>query len=190
MGEAMLEVTRGCGMCLLFCLAGAGLIAAQDAPSTKAEQEKMISALAAIDFGSVYSADESGDGSVTEQGRLSTSGPDAEAFAQVKAIVDLREMAIPLLIEHLDDARPTQTIFDEKPVPLGHIVLDILLHIVGENHKVLVTDCANDGLGSCFRPGYYFRPDAKLPRMRIVKQNWMRSLRQGEIVFAYPPSWG
>jgi hypothetical protein len=179
----------GWGVCLLFCLARAPLIAAQEAPSTRVEQEKMISALAAIDFGSVYS-DVSGDGSVTEQGRLATSGPDAEAFAQIKAIVDLREMAIPLLIQHLDDARPTQTTFDEKPVPLGHIALDILLHIVGENHKILVTDCANDGLGSCFRPGYYFRPDAKLPRMRIVKQNWMRSLRQGEIAFVYPQSWG
>jgi hypothetical protein len=166
------------------------LSAAQETAASRAEQEKMISALAAIDFGSVYAEYGAADGSVTEQGRLSTSGPDAEAFAQVKAIVDLREMAIPLLIGHLDDARATQTLFDEKPVPLGHIALDILSHIVGENHKVFVTDCRNDGLGACFRPGYYFRPDARLPRMRIVKQNWMRSLRQGEIAFTYPPSWG
>lgn len=179
------------GIFLLICVSALALLAARAAVPSRALQERLFFALAGIDFGSVYVEDGAADGSVTEEWRLSESGPEAKAkaFAQVKAVVNLRDSALPLLIEHLNDARPTQTQFNGKPVPLGVIALDILSRIIGPNSEVFDLDCADDGLGACFNSGYYFRPDASLAEMRNVKGKWLRLYRRGAVKFKYPLLW-
>jgi len=156
---------------------------------SKAKQEELLSALIAIDFGYVYLEDGAADGSVTEEWRMSESGPEAEAFAKVKAVVGLKAAVIPLLIEHLDDPRPTRTSFNGRPVLVGHLALDILSHIVGPNRKVFDVDCADDGLGACFNPGYYFRPDARSTEMTKVKAKWQTLYRKKAIEFKLPQLW-
>ena len=149
----------------------------------------MIYALAKVDFGNVYFEDGAADGTVTEERPFSKYNPEPKGFALVKAVVDLKATAIPLLIEHLDDARPTRTLFNGKPVPLGHIALDILTNIVGLNREVIDTDNTDDGLGAGIQIGFYFRPDASLAEMKRVKENWRRLYRRGKISFSYPLMW-
>src|SRR5205085_1769406 len=102
-----------------------------------------------------------------------------------------------LLIAHLDDTRLTSAAFgrdDPQRVPVGHICLDILTNII-RAPRILVIDCADDGLGACIREGYYFRPDAYSHRgNRIVarsdvyrvKRNWQRAYRRGHIKYQHP----
>jgi hypothetical protein len=179
------------GISLLVCAFGVLFLmpAASTSVPLKARAEELLSSLAAIDFGDVYVEDGAADGSVTEEWRLSESGPEAAAFAKVKAVVDLSAAAIPLLIQHLDDPRPTRTLFNGRPVPFGHVALDILSHIVGQNPIVFDVDCADDGLGACFSPGYYFRPNAPLTEMKRVKMKWQRLYRRNALQFAYPQLW-
>jgi hypothetical protein len=177
------------GIILLISVSALAILAAHPAVPSRARQERLFYALADIDFGSVYVEDGAADGSVTEEWRLSESGPEVKAFAQVKAVVNLRDSALPLLIEHLDDVRPTQTQFNGKAVPLGVIALDILSHIIGPNSKVFDPDCADDGLGACVNSGYYFRPDTSLAEMSKVKEKWLRLYRRGAIKFRYPMLW-
>ncbi|MGD0736883.1 MAG: hypothetical protein ABR976_17255 [Terracidiphilus sp.] len=155
----------------------------------KPTQEQLLYALAAIDFGSVYAEDGAADGSITEEWRDSESGPEAAAFEKVKMLAELKDAAIPLLIEHLNDTHPTRTLFKGRPVLLGHIALDVLSHFIGQNKHVFDLDCADDGLGACFNPGYYFRPDASLTEMNKVKGKWRKLHREGRIAFAYPQLW-
>jgi len=110
-----------------------------------------LDSLLNADFGRVYTDDGAGDGTIMET-------PDP----RVKAVVDLRSAVIPILIAHLDDTRPTRTRFQGKPVPLGHVALDILTHVISDTKTVFVQDCADDGLGACINPGYYYRPDAQV----------------------------
>src|SRR2546427_9291536 len=118
----------------------------------------------------------------------------------VRDIVSLGAGAIPLLIAHLDDTRPTSAIFDtniSKPVPVGYVCLDILTHIV-RARGILIEDCADDGLGACIKRGYYFRPDAytRAERRYVahsdvqeVKLRWRRAYMKGRVRFQYPHSW-
>ncbi len=118
----------------------------------------------------------------------------------VRDIVNLGADAIPLLIAHLDDTRPTSAIFDTnrpKPVPVGHVCLDILTHIV-QGPGILIEDCADDGLGACIKRGYYFRPDAytRAERRYVahsdvqqVKLRWHQAYMKGRVRFRYPPWW-
>ena len=104
----------------------------------------------------------------------------------MKAVVDLREAAIPLLIAALDDPRATGTLFKGKPTPLGHMALDILTHVIKLTNTVLVEESGEDGLGACIKSCYYFRPDATPAKMGRTKKKWQELYRQGAIVFLYP----
>ena len=134
----------------------------------------------------VYSEDGAADATVTEN-------PPRE----VRAIVNLGSRAIPLLIAHLDDARPTSAKFNGSSVPVGHVCLDILTNIVSAP-GILIKDCADDGLGACVDGRYYFRPDAFTRRggsfvasreVARVKANWQRAYRRGGVKFRYPAWW-
>ena len=172
---------------LLSLIAASNIAAAQSVVTSKTEQEARLLALADVDFGDVYSADGAGDGTLTYQGEISIS--TVKPDARVKAIVDLRASAIPLLIAHLDDTRPTRTMFENKPTPLGHMALDILTHIIKRTDVVFVRDCDQDGLGACIHTGYYFRPDATATDMKNTKDKWRRLYANGRIVFRYPKWW-
>ena len=146
----------------------------------------MIRALAGVNFGKVYADDGAADGSVTDKETITVNeGP--EVFAPVRSILDLKGRAIPLLIEHLDDQQPTHTKFNGKPVPLGHIALDILIYIA-PNSQIFIEDCRDDGLGACYEPDFYFRPDAKLSEMTKVKAHWLKLYRAGVLKFKIPDS--
>jgi hypothetical protein len=69
---------------------------AQIAAPSAVEKEKLLDSLIPIDFGSVYVEDGAADGSVTEEWRESESGPEAQAFGRVKALVELKAAALPL----------------------------------------------------------------------------------------------
>ena len=145
-------------------------------------------------FGRIYVEDGAADGSVTSP----ASPPQA-----VKNILDLGPKAIPLLIAHLDDTRLTSATFEGgftwgKPirVPVGHVCLDILMHITGGNRHISDSDCFDDGLGACVKEGYYFRPDEYYPAgkneyiarlgVRVAKVNWLRAYRRGWLNFHRP----
>jgi hypothetical protein len=168
---------------LVFAAVVLPIVSAQSTVASRAKQEKLLSALVGVDFGVVYADDGAGDGTVTDQGRVFPPGQSVDPAKCVQAIVDLRGEAIPLLINHLDDRRPTLTKFNGKPVPLGHIALDILSNITGSNSEVDIPDCSDDGLGACFQPGFYFRPDASLGEMKAVKVKWQKLYRKGLLVF-------
>jgi hypothetical protein len=180
---------RASSVSLLVCAFAVSFQAAQGSAPLRTEREQLLYALTKVDLGSVYFDDGASDGSVTQIGQRIESGPNLKPDARVKAVVDLRGSAIPLLIEHLDDARQTRILFKGKPVPLGHIALDILTSIIKPNSDVDIPDCGDDGLGACIDPHYYFRPDASLSEMKRVKGNWRRLYRRGTIVYVYPEWW-
>jgi len=171
----------------VFALAASTAWAQRDHSSN--ERDGLVSALLDAEFGRVYADDGAGDGTITNKGELIESGPDVKPDSRVKAIVDLGAEALPLLIKHLDDIRPTRIVFEKKPTPLGHVALDILTHIVKETPTVFVVDCADDGLGACIKPGYYFRPDASFAQMRAVKEKWRKTYQRGQLEFRYPHWW-
>lgn len=158
-----------------------GLLAAPSMGSS----EELISTLVKVPFGAVYYDDGAGDGSVTDKEWI-TSLAGEKAYDPIQSILALKQRAIPLLIEHLDDQQLTLATFDGKPVPLGHLALDILIHIAA-NGRVLIPDCADDGLGACYEPAFYFRPDANAEEMRNVKAHWRRLYRKGVLKFTNPP---
>ena len=139
-------------------------------------------------FGRIYVEDGAADGSVTSP----ASPPEP-----VNNILELGPKAIPILIACLDDTRLTSAMFEggftwRKPirVPVGHVCLDIWLHIVGENRHVFDWECGDDGLGACVKEGYYFRPDEYYPvgnsdeyiarlGVRVTKANWLRAYQRG-----------
>ena len=162
--------------------------------SGKSIISKCIDALTTAPSLVVYSADGAADATVTEN-----------PPPQVKAIVNLGPKAIPLLIAHLNDTRPTAARFQyyigrkeqDIPVPVGHVCLDILTYII-KAPKVLREDCADDGLGACVERGYYFPPDAYIRKngkfiaraeVYRVKRNWQRAYRKGYIKYQYPKWW-
>lgn len=138
--------------------------------------------------------------------------PNSDGYAtnpiakEVKDIVALRDKAIPLLIEHLDDTRPTwatvssRGYITDKPVrvPVGYICLDILLNIVGIKNKLIYAEEERGGFGSEIKDGYYFRPDdyriisdifEERPIVRIVKSNWQKAYQDGKIKYDYVVAW-
>ncbi len=151
--------------------------------------ERCIETLVAASLGNVYHEDGAGDGTILMAGQLVGSGPYVRPHPAVRAIVDLHERAIPILIYHLDDSRRTATTFDKKPVPLGHLALDILMGIVSHRSRFFVPGCADDGLGACVKRGYYFRPDASALEMRHVKAKWEAAYRKKQLQFVYPDCW-
>ncbi|MGA1984575.1 MAG: hypothetical protein ABSG84_19185 [Acidobacteriaceae bacterium] len=104
----------------------------------------------------------------------------------VIALVRLREKSIPLIIDCLSDSRITSVRFDgnamTRPmnVPLGYVCLDILMGTT-KDRSVYFPDCADDGLGACIEPDFYFRPDDYTcwnnecllrPWISVVQRNW------------------
>lgn len=174
---------RTYAIALVVCFS---LMRAQSAAPSQTSPEGLISALAKVQLGAVYYDDGAADGSVTDKEWI-TSLAGGRAFGSIEAILDLKERAIPLLIQHLDDQQPTLVTFNGKPVPLGHLALDILIHIAA-NDRVLIRDCADDGLGACYEPAFYFRPDANAEDMRNVKAHWRSLYRMGVLKFSNP-SW-
>lgn len=146
-----------------------------------------------------YSDDGAADATVTEVGS-NEMGIVENPIPSVRDIVNLRAAAIPMLIAHLDDTRPTSAIFDvnrPRTVLVGYVCLDILTHIV-RARGILVEDCADDGLGACIKDGYYFRPDAYRSKgkeyvahsdARHVKLKWRQAYLKGLLRFQYPPWW-
>jgi hypothetical protein len=171
------------GVTLLGLAFAAVIASAQNRPGTA--EERLISALLPVNFENIYADDGMADGTVTDAGTVTARYGD-KAYAKVRQIIALGPRAIPLLIEHVDDARPSKTLFNGRPVPMGHIALDILIHVAGDNSRIYIADCADDGLGACLEPAYYFRPDAKRDEMRRVKHNWKRLYRSGAVSFYAP----
>ena len=106
----------------------------------------------------------------------------------VITLVRLREKSIPLLIDCLADGRMTSVRFDgnaiTRPmnVPLGYVCLDILMDTT-KDRSAFFPDCADDGLGACMKPDFYFRPDdytrcwggdtcLTRPWINVVQRNW------------------
>lgn len=123
---------------------------------------------------------------------------------EVRDIVAMKNKAIPLLIECLDDTRDTSATFTNRfsssgqhfKVPVGHICLDILLNITN-NPDIYDKECPRGEaeLGGCIKDGYYFRPDDyapigwERPIVRIVKANWLKSYRNGKVKYDYVVIW-
>ena len=107
-----------------------------------------------------------------------------EPVPEVRRIVDLRESSIPLLIDCLDDPRPTRA----HRAALGYVCLDILTHVV-DAPQILIEDCADDGLGACIREPYYFEPNASGKTVSAVKRRWETAHKEGKIKFVYPSWW-
>lgn len=119
-----------------------------------------------------------------------------DPVAEVRNILQMGAKAIPLLIAHLGDTRLTAATFGRdqaQRVPVGYVCLDILSNIVRAK-KILVEDCADDGLGACIKDGYYFRPDAYsrkggnlVPQSQVlrVKTKWKRAYRNGYIKYKH-----
>lgn len=123
---------------------------------------------------------------------------------EVRNIVALKDKAIPILIDCLDDTRETSAIFiggyvSGKPypkVPVGHVCLDILINIA-KNPDSDDKGCprGESELGACIKDGYYFRPDdydgrgGPRPIVRIVKANWLRAYKNGRVKYDYLVTW-
>ena len=174
---------------LISLLLSASQTSSAQIHSNNSKTARYIDALVSYpNFGRVYVEDGAADGSVASP----LSPPQA-----VKDILDLGPKAIPLLIEHLDDTRLTSATFEGgftwgKPirVPVGHVCLDLLMHIIGQNRYVFDPECGDDGLGACVKEGYYFRPDEYYPvghsneyiarlSVRVAKTKWLRAYRRG-----------
>jgi hypothetical protein len=118
-------------------------------------------------------------------------------------IVNLKEQAFSLLIEHLDDVRPSSATFNcngkIQTILVGYLCYDILVGILKETgHQIIIPDCADDGLCACMHDGYCFRPDdytidhgiAKVaPIVNTVKMNFKQALEKNLLTFIYPNWW-
>jgi hypothetical protein len=170
-----------------------------DAGAKPASRSRYIDTLVSAPKLVTYSNDGAADATVTEVGS-NAMGIVENPIPSVRDIVNLGANAIPLLIAHLDDTRPTSAIFDTnrpRTVPIGYVCLDILTHII-QARGILIEDCADDGLGACIRPGYYFRPDAYTRQgkryvahsdVRHVKLKWRQAYLKGLARFQYPHWW-
>lgn len=138
-----------------------------------------------------------------------TNGITNAPVKEVADIVALREKAIPLLIEHLDDTRPSSATFDggyisdgapRVQVPVGYICLDILLMIVDSKVYMGKLEAEDEvELGGGIKEGFYFRPDdyfllggkhfIERPIVRIVKANWQKAFRAGRVKYNYLVTW-
>lgn len=116
-------------------------------------------------------------------------------------IIRYGPMLIPFCIAHLGDTRLTHAVYltTARPqkyvrVPLGYVCLDLLVATMKPNGRILVEDCADDGLGACVREGYFFPPYAydqyksrlrAKPIVREVQENWRDALRRGDVQFGW-----
>ncbi len=169
--------------------------------------EKLIDALVVAPNLSVrYVEDGAADNSVLalyENGDVNIARQNPK---EVLDIVALREKAIPVLIEHLDDTRPTSAIVSlgyltDKSirVPVGFVCLDILTGIIERTNKLIFVEDPSDGFCGDIKDGYCFRPDdykvysddrfKNRPIVRIVKANWQKAYRDGKIKYDDKVAW-
>lgn len=142
---------------------------------------------------------------------LVDDGTTTAPVKEVADIVALREKAIPLLIEHLDDNRPSSATFDggyirdyeqRVKVPVGHVCLDILRNIVDSSFYFDKNCEIETRLEGCIKDGFYFRPDdywilgendsnnfIERPIVRIVKANWQKAYTQGHLKYNFKVTW-
>jgi hypothetical protein len=172
------------------------LVAAESSLS-QVKNDQLIDALTTADFthpqrSDIYFDDGASDGTVTELGSpVECNYTCVVPLPALKAIAALGPNSIPLLIEHLDDTRLSRATFRHRPVPVGFVALDLLMHFTGyRDSRMYIPDCSDDGLGACVQPGFYFRPDQALQtQMALVKTNWKRIQKEKTIQFVYPNWW-
>jgi hypothetical protein len=183
---------------LLVLACGQSVQASQNRAS-----DQYIDALASAPNLPRYSADGAADVSVTSYDMTDPKTAEHHIRA-VLDIVNLGQKAIPLLIAHLDDMRPTSaTFYSERykrvvNVPVGYVCLDLLTNIVKDTPRIFIEPCTDDGLGACFKGEFYFWPDAfnlrgrgymARPEIIRAKSNWQRSYRMGYVKYRYPRWW-
>jgi hypothetical protein len=166
--------------------------AATGQPSKRGDGERLIDALVqAHDLRCTYHDDGAADASVLEN-----------PVPEVLAVVHLGRRALPLLVAHLDDRRPTAATYDggrfaSAPlrVAVGYVCLDILTNMVRTKRGIVREDCADDGLGACIKRGYWFHPAVFAPSkdsfqqqrsVRVAKANWRAALGAGWVEFESP----
>jgi hypothetical protein len=181
------------------CLAQQPVSPKQAAPPAKpsnvaaAKNEALIDALVTYPFGEVYTEDINTNNSITYAGKPVTDNPGDGVVppAQLRAIAELGQAAIPLLISHLTDQRPTQALYRQQPVAVAYLVLDLLLRMTDMNdERVVVPGCEQHGLGDCMQPEFYFSPDTSDPNtLASVRKDWADENRRQPINFVYPPWW-
>ena len=144
----------------------------------------------------VYYSDGAADGSIV------VAGPDYSPHPSVRPVLDCIHVAAPVLIEFLDDPRPTVFLLRTgknnwvlRQASLGHIALDLLVVTSPETSGIHVPDCNDDGLGACVADGFYFRPDAweergrdilVEPEVEAVKTRWLELLASGRLELRLP----
>jgi hypothetical protein len=178
---------------LLPCLAQQPASRNRPANTAATRNEALIDALTTYPFGEVYSEDISNINSIAYSGKPMSDNPGDGVVPppQLRAIGELGQAAIPLLIKHLDDQRPTQATYRQQPVSVGYLVLDLLLHMTDMNdERVMVPGCEHQGLGDCMQPEFYFSPDTRDPNvLESVKKEWKDENQKQPINFIYPPWW-
>ena len=185
---------------LVFGLAVSSLagFAQQSAPPTKppnvaaTKNEALIDALTTYPFGEVYFEDITAANSITHFGKkLSETDEGVVPAPAVRGIAELGTAAIPLLISHLADQRPTQAMYRQQQVPVAYLVLDLLLHLTDMNdERVVVPGCEQHGLSDCMQPEFYFSPDTADPNtLASVRQDWAEENKKQPINFMYPSWW-
>ena len=156
------------------------------------KNEALIDALIAYPFGDVYSEDVSSANSITHVGKQASEADQGIIpVPPVRAIANLGQQAIPLLIAHLTDQRPSQAKYREQPVPAAYLALDLLLHITDMNdERVVVPQCEQHGLGDCMQPDFYFSPDTSDPNtFSSVQKSWLEENKKQPIKFVEPTWW-
>lgn len=134
----------------------------------------------------LYVEDGAGDGTVLRS--------KDETATLVSKLTRCPEELGPLLIDRLDSRKltsfKTETALTGphgRAVTLGFVCLDLLLQIVVPQEELFDEDCADDGLGACVNPPYYFRPDeSDLVAVSATKRAWQRLLRAGRLRFQGP----
>lgn len=157
-----------------------------------AKGEALIDALMAYPFGEIYSEDITRPSSITYAGKKVAENVDGVIpVPAVRAIADLGDPAIPLLISHLTDQRLSRAEYQSQPVPVAYLALDLLLHMTDMNdERVIVPGCEQHGLGDCMQPEFYFGPDTKDPNtMASVQKDWYDENKKEPIKFVYPTWW-
>ncbi|MBM3763098.1 MAG: hypothetical protein FJW36_22985 [Acidobacteria bacterium] len=177
----------------------AEIMAGQTPPRLSKPQEysQRIDPLLQIkNFGMSYSEDGAADGSILRPHDRSLLSP------HTLSLVNLRNQAIPILIDCLSDQRVSAAVFQgnnitrQIRVPIGYLCLDLLLELTTAA-GIFIRDCADDGLGACVNQDYYFRPDdysncwpdhcLPKPWLFRVQANWRRAYTARRLKFVNPP---
>lgn len=178
---------------VLRCVAQQPVPRPKPANTAAAKNEALIDALQTYPFGEIYSEDISVNNSITYSGKPVSENPGDGVIPppQLRAIAELGQNAIPLLISHLADQRPTLALYRQQPVPVAYLALDLLLHMTDMNdERVVVPGCEQHGLGDCMQPEFYFSPDTSDPNtLASVRKDWTEENKKQPIGFIYPPWW-